>query len=189
MRRIAFIAACLACAACRPSPYGPPAPPPAPPPPSTTIHVIRRTGGVYSSTTTETLGVLELLSCTAAGGAPPASTDITDPTRPYTARNGMGDELVVPANAAAAGTRISITRRAGSNRIVDAYASNRVNRAQVALSVAGCDLTGKNPTVVRQVTDDIWEDVGGTVSGSGSGARITTPVLTHLSIYALAGGN
>lgn len=175
-----------AVAACAPQPpidrNPPPAPPP--PPPGTTIQVIPASGVTYARTVTTTLGVLQLLDCGPAAAAS-GSVTVGSTTASHHAANGAGDDLDLPPGSAASGTVASVARQAGTtNRVVQANASGPVRNVRLTISTAGCTPYMGRTTVVRHISGDIWEDVGGTPGP----ARITTPPLDHLSIFALAGG-
>ncbi|HET7229605.1 MAG TPA: hypothetical protein VFJ16_06355 [Longimicrobium sp.] len=149
--------------------------------------MLRLSGVTYGTTATLTVGVIDLIPCTTPGVGPaPPPVDVVDSMISHTVASGRGDQMVLPARAAPQGTRVSLERQAGAYRSVRAYASAPVKNARISIDITDCTLpTGKRLTVVREVSPDVWEDVGGSVAGG----KITTPPLPHLSIYALAGGN
>ena len=134
-------------------------------------HYLRTEGGV---------GVLRLLECT------PPGQDVGGETRmargqPAVARNGLGDVLEIPADAAPPNTPVQIIRHAGRPyRWVSANAGGPVRSAALTIDLAGC-AAAPAMTIVR-FTGGEWEDVGGQLQGTAITAQ-----LPHLSIYAVAG--
>jgi hypothetical protein len=177
MQRIAFMfAAALVCATCGHPAAGFVTPPPPPPAPGTAIRVVTS---------------MDLLDCPSGATAPPPVI-INDTMSDNPVHDGAGDVLNVRARGARRGTSVSLQRQARPYRAVDATASGAVTNAAITLDITDCAVLPRNVTVVRHVSGDTWEDVGDGrgVTTTGAGRRtVSTGRLTHLSIYALAGGN
>lgn len=186
MRRSTFMLATLPAAAalsCHLAPVSI-APDPFPAPQDATIRVIPRPSVTYRTTAQMTVGVLRLLRCDSLLSEAAGEDTVHDSSRRHVVRNGAGDSLAVPASRAPKGTRLRLVRQGRTpHRILSATASGFVTGATLTIDLRGCD-PSPDTTVVRRGPMGVWEDVGGTVSGTS----ITTPPLDHLSIYALAGG-
>jgi len=107
--------------------------------------------------------------------------------RPTVASNGLGDSLRLAPDVVPANTEVKIARGSSMKyRWVDVSAGSVTPTppATLTIDLRGCTQGKTGLFIVRWVPAlSVWDSVGGTVTDS-----TITANLTHLSVYAIAGG-